>query len=63
MKTLIAIVTVSILGWFMTNGQKQDAPALRRVLVEARYLGVGMSGIEGNRLIAQRILSEVSPQY
>jgi len=53
MKTLIVIVAVSILGWFMTNGQKQDAPASRRVLVEARYLGVGMSAFDGNRLIAR----------
>ena len=53
MKTLISILAVSILSWFVTSVEKQDAPPSRRVLVEARYSGIGLSGIEGNHLIAR----------
>jgi len=45
----------------MTSGQKQ-VPVSRKVLIEARYSGIGMSGTEGNRLIA-RIYNDGLVEY
>ena len=53
MKTLISIVAISVLCCLMTSVEKQEASSSRKVLVEARYSGIGMSRAEGNRLIAR----------
>ena len=43
-------------------GQTRGSAEGKRVLLEARYLGVGLSGIEGDRLVA-RIYSDGMVEY
>lgn len=53
MKTLIVIATVVFLGTSLVSRQRTGVQKGRSLLLEARYLGVGMSGIEGDHLIAR----------
>lgn len=62
MKTLIAIATFVFLGTSLVSGQRAGVQKARSLLLEARYLGVGMSGIEGEHIIA-RIYSDGEVEY
>lgn len=62
MKTLISIATLVLLGTSLVSGQRAGIQQSRSLLLEARYLGVGMSGIDGDHLIA-RIYSDGVIEY
>ncbi len=62
MKTIVVIVALVFLGASFVSGQNTNAPITRSLLLEARYRGVGLSGIEGDRLIA-RIYNDGTIEY
>jgi hypothetical protein len=62
MKTVIVVTLLAFLGTTLSSKENRDTPDTGRFLLEARYLGEGLIGIEGDHLIA-RIYSDGTVEY
>ncbi len=62
MKTVFVVTLLAFLAMTLINKQNRHSPDTGSFLLEARYLGQGMTGIDGDHLIA-RIYGDGTVEY